>query len=138
MIVQALGILGDSDPIVREGGGRWGYFFLALDPELPMPLQEFKKNIQSLQEQVEASRPVPEGAPVRVPGSAATRKVREGKSRGWLEVDEPIYTPSPATPCNSISGRCRNRSPPTHRHIKRSMPTPPKRSTAPRRWRQSQ
>ncbi|WP_161786867.1 Ldh family oxidoreductase [Cupriavidus sp. SK-4] len=92
MIVQALGILGGSDPIVRDGGGRWGYFFLALDPELLMPLQDFKKNIQSLQEQVESSRPVPDGAPVRVPGIAAARKVREGKARGWLEVDEPIYS----------------------------------------------
>ncbi|WP_345538442.1 Ldh family oxidoreductase [Variovorax defluvii] len=91
MIVQALGILGGSDPIVRDGGGRWGYFFLALDPELLMPLQDFKKNIQSLQQQVEGSRPVPHGSSVRVPGSAATRKVREGKTRGWLEVDEPIY-----------------------------------------------
>ncbi|CAN7721172.1 Ldh family oxidoreductase [Variovorax paradoxus] len=91
MIVQALGILGGSDPIVRDGGGRWGYFFLALDPELLMPLQDFKKNIRSLQEQVEGSRPVPDGASVRVPGSAATRKVREGQARGWLEVDEPIY-----------------------------------------------
>lgn len=56
-----------------------------------MPLQDFKKNIQSLQEQVESSRPVPGGTSVRVPGSAATRKVREGRARGWLEVDEPIY-----------------------------------------------
>ncbi|CAN7742398.1 Ldh family oxidoreductase [Variovorax sp. LjRoot178] len=92
MIVQALGILGGSDPVIRDGGGRWGYFFMAIDPELLMPLQDFKKNIQSLQDQVENSRPVPDGAFVRVPGSAATRKVREGRARGWIEVDEPIYS----------------------------------------------
>lgn len=91
MVIQALGILGGSDPVVRDGGGRWGYFFMALDPELLMPLQAFKQNIQSLQDQVENSRPVPGGPPVRVPGSAAAARVREGRERGWLEVDEPIY-----------------------------------------------
>lgn len=91
MIVQALGILGGSDPVVGEGGGRWGYFFLALDPALLMPREAFKQNIRRLQEAVEGCRPVPGTASVRVPGSAATRKVREGRARGWLEVDEAIY-----------------------------------------------
>lgn len=91
VIVQALGILGGSDPIVRDGDGRWDYFFMAVDPELLMPLQEFKAKISSLQQQVETSRPVPGGSPVRTPGSAAATRIREGRERGWIEVDEPIF-----------------------------------------------
>lgn len=91
VIVQALGILGGSDSVIRDGDGRWGYFFMAIDPELLMPLHEFKTKISSLQEQIADSRPMPGGGPVRTPGSAAANRVREGRERGWIEVDEPIY-----------------------------------------------
>lgn len=89
VIVQALGILGGSDPIVGETG-RWGYFFMALDPELLMPLEQFKKNIGTMRSAIEGSRPVPGGPPVRVPGSAASKNLDEGRKRGWIEVDNAI------------------------------------------------
>ncbi|MFT3719575.1 Ldh family oxidoreductase [Pseudorhodoferax sp.] len=89
MVVQALGILGGSDPIVAEDGV-WGYFFLALDPALLMPVDAFKRNIGALCTRVEASRPVPGGPPVRVPGAATRHKVAQGRARGWIEVDEAI------------------------------------------------
>jgi L-2-hydroxycarboxylate dehydrogenase (NAD+) len=90
VVIQALGILGGSDPIISEAG-KWGYFFMAFDPELLMPLNDFKKNISSMQEQIETSRPSPGGAAVRVPGSSGTRKIQEGHARGWIEVDDAIY-----------------------------------------------
>lgn len=89
VIVQALGILGGSDPIVSESG-KWGYFFMAFDPELLMPLDDFKRNIATMRSAMEASRPVPGGPPVRVPGSSAARNVIEGRERGWIEVDDAI------------------------------------------------
>ena len=90
VVVQALGILGGSDPIIGEFG-KWGYFFMAFDPALLMPLGDFKKNISSMVGQIENSRPSPGGRAVRVPGSSGTRKVEEGRARGWIELDDAIH-----------------------------------------------
>ena len=90
VVVQALGILGGSDPIIGDAG-KWGYFFMAFDPGLLMPLSDFKKNISSMREKIENSRPSPGGAAVRVPGSSGTRQIEEGRARGWIEVDDAIY-----------------------------------------------
>lgn len=89
VIVQALGILGGSDPIVGEAG-KWGYFFMAFDPELLMPLEEFKKNINTMRSAIEGSRPAPGGPAVRVPGSSVKAKIDAGRARGWIEVDNAI------------------------------------------------
>ena len=89
VIVQALGILGGSDPIVGEAG-KWGYLFIAFDPGLLMPVDEFKCNIGIMRETIEASRPTPGGAAVRVPGSSTQRKVTEGRARGVIEVEAQI------------------------------------------------
>jgi len=90
VIVQALGILGGSDPIVGEDG-KWGYFFMAFDPSLLMPLADFKKNISSMRHSIENSRPNPGGPAVRVPGSSGTKNIEEGRTRGWIELDDVIY-----------------------------------------------
>ena len=89
VIVQALGILGGSDPIVAESG-KWGYFFMAFDPALLMPVDDFKRNIGSMRAQLEQSRPSAVGSPVRVPGSAASHKIEEGRARGWIDVEDAI------------------------------------------------
>jgi len=89
VIVQALGILGGSDPIVSESG-KWGYFFMAIDPELLMPLGDFKRKIAAMRSAIEVSRPDPDGPPVRVPGSSGARNITEGRKRGWIEVDDAI------------------------------------------------
>lgn len=90
VLVQALGILGGSDPIIRDAG-TWGYFFMAIDPELLMPLDVFKERIATMRDAIEGSRPVPGGSPVRTPGRSSQRNVEEGRQRGWIEVDDEIY-----------------------------------------------
>lgn len=90
VLVQALGILGGSDPIIGDTG-KWGYFFMAIDPGLLLPLADFKQRIGSMRETIESSRPVPGGAAVRAPGSSSARNVEEGRARGWIEVDDEIY-----------------------------------------------
>lgn len=89
IIVQALGILGGSDPIIDEAG-KWGYFFMVFDPELLMPVDDFKRNIDIMRERIESSRPSPGRDAVRVPGSSTERKIAEGRTRGWIEVDEEV------------------------------------------------
>jgi LDH2 family malate/lactate/ureidoglycolate dehydrogenase len=90
VLVQALGILGGSDPIIGDTG-KWGYFFMAIDPGLLLPLDDFKQRIGSMRESIESSRPAPDGAPVRVPGSSSQRNLDEGRARGWIEVDDEIH-----------------------------------------------
>ena len=51
---------------------------MAFDPELLMPLDEFKRNIATMRTSLEASRSEPGGAPVRVPGSAGAKNIKEG------------------------------------------------------------
>jgi L-2-hydroxycarboxylate dehydrogenase (NAD+) len=89
-VVQVLGILGGSDPVIGEAG-KWGYFFLALDPELLMPADSFKERVGGLRAQIESSRPADGTDAVRAPGSSATHKIREGRARGWIEVDDAVY-----------------------------------------------
>jgi len=53
VVVQALGILAGSDPIIAEDG-KWGYFFMAMDPGLLTPLEDFKQNISIMRDRIEA------------------------------------------------------------------------------------
>ena len=89
MAVQALAALAGGDPVV-EDAGRWGYLFIAIDPELLMPLPEFKSRIASLRSTVESSRPVAGGSPVRAPGTATQRRLAEAATHDWIEVDDEI------------------------------------------------
>jgi L-2-hydroxycarboxylate dehydrogenase (NAD+) len=88
--VQALGILGGSDPIVGESG-TWGYWFMALDPDLLMPAEDFKSRISAMRDAIENSRPAPGVESVRVPGSRGASNVAEGRARGWIEVADEVH-----------------------------------------------
>lgn len=90
VLVQALGILGGSDPIISEAG-KWGYFFMAIDPALLMPPEIFKQRIGDMRDAISTSRPVPKGPGVRTPGSSSQRNLDAGYARNWIEVDEEIY-----------------------------------------------
>ena len=82
--------LGGSDPIVAEPD-KWGYFFMAIEPELLLPIGEFKERIEALRSGVESSRPAQGFFKVRVPGSASHARLEEGRSGGWIEVEDEIY-----------------------------------------------
>lgn len=89
-IVQVLGILAGSPPIMHEKGG-WGYFFMAFNPELLMPLGDFKANVSALREAVEASRPAEGNDAVRMPGTGSRNRRKETLARGYIELDDEIY-----------------------------------------------
>jgi L-2-hydroxycarboxylate dehydrogenase (NAD+) len=90
VLVQALGILGGSDPIIGDAG-KWGYFFMAMNPGLLLPVDEFKQRIGSMRDAIEGSRPVPGGMAVRMPGTASQRNLDVGRARGWIDVADEIY-----------------------------------------------
>jgi LDH2 family malate/lactate/ureidoglycolate dehydrogenase len=89
MAVQALAILAGSDSVVGEAG-KWGYLFIVIDPELLMPLDDFKQRIAALRFAVEGSRPIPGGPPVRVPGTATQVRLAAAVRNDWIEIDDEI------------------------------------------------
>ena len=89
MVVQCLGLLGGG-AVIPQGLGDFGYFFLAFDPGLLMPIEEYKKRTSELVARVHDVRPAAGGQEVRVPGerafAARARHLEEG-----IEIDDPLY-----------------------------------------------
>lgn len=90
LVIQVLGILAGGRPVVDDVAGS-GFFFMMFDPELLMPLPEFKAKVGELVAHIEASQPVPGGPKVRVPGRASIARRAAAAARGGIEVDEAIY-----------------------------------------------
>lgn len=90
VVVQALGILAGSDPIIGESG-KWGYFFLAIDPAVLMPGGEFRGRIEALRGAIESSRPAGGAGQVRAPGSRTQAAIAEGRARGSIEVADEVH-----------------------------------------------
>ncbi|ESY65188.1 MULTISPECIES: Ldh family oxidoreductase [Mesorhizobium] len=90
LVVQVLGILCGSATIVEEVSD-CGFFFLVFNPELLMPLGQFRASVTKLIDQIEASRPADGISKVRVPGRSSAAKRREAENAGTIEVDEAIF-----------------------------------------------
>ncbi len=90
VVVQALGILAGSDPVIGDIG-KWGYLFLVIDPSLLMSADDFKDRIASLRDSIERSQPLPGTDAVRAPGSGGAKSLASGLARGWIEVADEIY-----------------------------------------------
>lgn len=90
VMVQALGILGGSDPVIGDVG-KWGYFFMVIDPAVLIDPAEFKEKISTLRNSIESSRRADESTPVYAPGTRSFQRAEEGKARGWIEVADEVY-----------------------------------------------
>jgi LDH2 family malate/lactate/ureidoglycolate dehydrogenase len=99
LVLEALaGVLagarfGRQHTVEVEAGPRpWdeGHFFLAFDPGLVMPIDEFKRRMDALIRDVHAVPPGPDGQRPRVPGAAAAAR-RERALREGLRLPASIY-----------------------------------------------
>jgi LDH2 family malate/lactate/ureidoglycolate dehydrogenase len=88
MVVQLLGVLAGSEPVIAKGGG-FGFFIQAIRPDLLTDPEEFKQRVCSLAEAVRLSDPSAEGPP-RMPyeRSLANRRSRSGS---WIDVPDAVY-----------------------------------------------
>jgi LDH2 family malate/lactate/ureidoglycolate dehydrogenase len=91
LAVQIFGILCGSRTVVDDVAD-CGFFFLVFDPELLMPLEQFRARVSELARQIEASRPSPGVGRVRVPGRGSARRRAAAMKRGAIEVDEAVYS----------------------------------------------
>ena len=89
MIVQCLGLLGGG-AIVPHGVADFGYFILAIDPSLFMPIEEYKARVSELVERVRAVRPRKGLDKVRVPGERSLHERGRRLAEGF-DIDDVLY-----------------------------------------------
>ncbi len=69
----------------------WGNLFIAIDPDILVGREVFKKNSSSLIQKVKSSRKQKGVEEILVPGERALRRKQEVEKRGKIEVDDKIY-----------------------------------------------
>lgn len=89
MIVQCLGMLAGG-AVVPTGIRDFGYFLMAIDPSLFMPVEDYKARTSELVEMMHASRPSTAGDAVRVPGERSLRE-RERRLVEGIDLDDGLY-----------------------------------------------
>jgi LDH2 family malate/lactate/ureidoglycolate dehydrogenase len=87
LIVQAFGLLGGAALVP---GNQDGYVFIAFRPDLLVPLDDLKRELNTLIDRVKAVPRQPGFAEIRIPGEQSARN-RERLTREGLEIDRPVY-----------------------------------------------
>jgi LDH2 family malate/lactate/ureidoglycolate dehydrogenase len=90
LAVQLLGIMCGGVPVVRDVSDT-GFFFIVVDPQLLMPLAEFKEKARTLVSHIEASKPAPGVEKVRVHGMASAARREKALARGHFELSDEVY-----------------------------------------------
>lgn len=70
--------------------GDYGALFMAIDPNLLIDTNEFKKNCSDLIAKVKAGRTRPGTGEVRLPGEVARRMHKEAQQTGIVDIDETV------------------------------------------------
>ena len=70
--------------------GEWGSLFMAIDPNLLIDAQEFKKNCSDLIRKIKSARRRPEKNEIRLPGERTRAALKEARESGFVEVDDVI------------------------------------------------
>ena len=68
----------------------WGSLFIAIDPNLLVDTEDFKKNASDLISKIKSSRKKPDVEEIRLPGERASQSRKEVLISGFVEVEESI------------------------------------------------
>ncbi|MPZ55187.1 MAG: Ldh family oxidoreductase [Rhizobiales bacterium] len=90
LAVQVLGVLAGGNTIVKDVSD-YGFFFFVFNPELLMPINQFKTRAEELLDIVRTSRPGLGAERVRIPGASSLLRRAQGQVRGTLTVDDKVY-----------------------------------------------
>lgn len=90
LVVQVLAIMAGGKMVAEEVTDS-GFFFLVIDPGLLGAADDFRAQVGALVAHIEASRPMPGGDKVRVPGRGSLAKRAKAQARGMIEVDQAVY-----------------------------------------------
>ena len=91
LVVQLLGGLAGA-PFVPSDLSRFGFFMLALQPNLLGPADAFKAGAAEYATYVRAARPVEGGPVVRTPFDRSREERRERLRRDAIEIEDDLYT----------------------------------------------
>jgi delta1-piperideine-2-carboxylate reductase len=87
IVVQFLGILAGSPPIPPELAG-FGYFIIAMRPDLMGPAETFGENVSAFAQAVRSARPVVSGSPVRMPFDRSRRDRKRRLAENGIEIPD--------------------------------------------------
>ena len=90
LAAQLFGMLGGGETVVRNVADS-GFLFVLFDPELLMPLKEFRAKASDLVRRLESCRPAPGVEQVRVHGMTSARHREASFARGYFEIDDAVY-----------------------------------------------
>ena len=71
--------------------GDWGNLVMAIDPELLVDKNEFKKQVTTLAQKVKATRKLPEVNEILLPSERGNNLTRERLASGQIEIEENLY-----------------------------------------------
>ena len=94
LTMQALGVLSGSG---YGDDKTYGYFILAMQPDLLVPLEDFRRDMSAMLARVKATPRQPGVDEIRLPGSRALRS-RASLLREGIEIDRKIYAALLALP----------------------------------------
>jgi len=75
---------------MEEGG--WGHLVLAIDPELLVDKEQFKKQVSEAISQVKATKKMPGVDEILVPGERGDRLLKQTESSGEIEIEDALWT----------------------------------------------
>ena len=90
IVVQLLGVLAGS-PILPGHLRDFGFFVLALRPDLFVDPGEFRARVSEYAALIRATRRLDEDVPVRVPFERSAALRAERRARGWIDLEDVVY-----------------------------------------------
>ena len=89
--MQLLGILAGSPPIPPELAG-FGYFIVAMRPDLMGPAETFRDNVSAFANAVRSARPVAGGPAVRMPFDRSRQQRERRLAQNAIDVPDVLVT----------------------------------------------
>lgn len=89
LAVHLLGMMGGGKSVVRDVADS-GFFFLVIDPEVLLPLADFKSKASELVRHIETSRPAEGVDSVRVHGMGSAARREAAYARGYFELEDDV------------------------------------------------
>jgi len=90
IVVQLLGVLAGS-PILPGHLQEFGFFVLAMRPDLFVDPGEFRKSVSEYAALIRGTRRLDAGVPVRVPFERSVALRAKRIARGWIDVEDVVY-----------------------------------------------
>ena len=87
--VQLLGILAGSPPVPPELAG-FGFLIVVMQPDLMGPADIFRENVSQFANAVRSARPLPGGAPVRMPFDRSRQERQRRMSENRIEMPDAL------------------------------------------------